>query len=1349
MSAVSFWRKKRTRTVIAIVLLPCISVFVLTRSFVLSPILAISLQSKIGTDIEVRGTHWDWGNNVVVDEIILRAHEIGGLAANVISFEDVAITFDSSPITLSAKINEIDVHALRVRIAESAQQAGVFNFSFLLPSKDLASEQGAKELPKSSGSSVPSLQKNISLIPKLSLNNVIVETGVMDGVDWTLDSSKTFEVANAVYGEEQSTLQLIDTDDSMRINLSVDAEPIGFLAEIDDIQLDNSLLQLLPRTARTWCKEVKLQGEVNKFKVSWDANQAVQLSAGVQDVAFRLPEEHGIPWASYTDGVVEYIHGDALLDVKHGRIVYDGSAVYLNDIQGILVPPLQDNQEGLDFSADIKISDYQSVGDKKGQEWMDSLLLTSPFEASFTINNFVQGKSSETIIPVAAAQILNIFQLEDWKMNAKVTVERVGQAGDVAVAGDLIISGASGMYEKFPYPLQDIQSQITFDQNVLEIVYLNALGSEGAEVHISGDVQATSDYLVVDLNLYANDAPLDKKLHDALSKPIANVMDRLIDHEAFEKISKSLDGSVGNDFELGGSIDLALDIQHDNRIDSGVELSGEIKFENIGILHKEFPFPVVLKEGTVSLDPKGLYIPESNSIRFKGRELGVGGITGSIHFLENGTAMPDLKIELLNEYISSALITAVSISAGDSHELAAGVLGGLGLQSKLNATGTVKGNTDGSISTNFTVEFQNGTATPNKKLATAIHATGPFWPEGFEFTDINAKIQIENGVVAMDAVTCKCKDGFLTATMKIDKGEFELNIRGESLPISSRFVDVLPNSVSEKLSSAWRWLQPAGLMDAEINMAVKGESSMLNLNIVPKSLDVSALDRVATLDLSKGSIIVDGTDVFFNNMEFQLHEGDTQQGVLRIGGEVNGAREEFGYLLDATWKDASVDSPLTRAITGIVGGKSGVDFYDSIQPAGMVSATLSARGNQEDVFYNIEIIPETLSATFHGRKAQATFDVQQKSLDNIIRFNNEGIYFDYLFGKLGEGDFSVEGKIKSGERVDGNFDLTWSGPTGDESLFALLPKVVGDTLVAIELNEGQSTLPSGRVSFEGESWDKLAITFVGDISIDEASIEVGIPLKKIKGGVHILGKYSEEKLDALELSLEFNELSTLGRVVTNVEGGLEYVPEKKQLVFKQMRGESSTGGVTVGGWIGLDDKKEYEIEVLLAGIELSTVEGEEVVASLAGDLVGWFSIAGVRGATDSRRGVGRVQVEKGHLEIDPLSLKTMRVLQLAWPSAASIEGAEIDFYIKGDQFILEEIVMLSNARDISDLSLKGEGTVDFGTFQINARLHPRAGLPIIRDIVGALNDQLYSIDVTGELLDPKVSIVLLPFFSPQ
>ena len=123
-------------------------------------------------------------------------------------------------------------------------------------------------------------------------------------------------------------------------------------------------------------------------------------------------------------------------------------------------------------------------------------------------------------------------------------------------------------------------------------------------------------------------------------------------------------------------------------------------------------------------------------------------------------------------------------------------------------------------------------------------------------------------------------------------------------------------------------------------------------------------------------------------------------------------------------------------------------------------------------------------------------------------------------------------------------------------------------------------------------------------------------------------------------------------------------------------------------------------------------------------------------------------MQDGQFSADPLSLTAMQVLQFALPSTSSITGANIELYMDGDRIVLDTITLTSDLR-VSDLILEGDGTIDTETFRINARLHPRAGLPIIREIAGAINDQFYSIDITGELFNPTVTIVALPFLSPQ
>ncbi|MBT7658326.1 MAG: hypothetical protein HN568_07970, partial [Phycisphaerae bacterium] len=137
------------------------------------------------------------------------------------------------------------------------------------------------------------------------------------------------------------------------------------------------------------------------------------------------------------------------------------------------------------------------------------------------------------------------------------------------------------------------------------------------------------------------------------------------------------------------------------------------------------------------------------------------------------------------------------------------------------------------------------------------------------------------------------------------------------------------------------------------------------------------------------------------------------------------------------------------------------------------------------------------------------------------------------------------------------------------------------------------------------------------------------------------------------------------------------------------------------------------------------------------------------GDARSKRGVGELRVRNGKLKVDPLSNTAMHLLQLTLPTANTITGAKIDLYIVGDKVVLDGITLTSSETSNSDLVLNGEGTIDISTFELNARLHPRVGLPIIRDIVGAINETFYAIDVTGELFNPTVSIVPLPFLSPQ
>ena len=147
-------------------------------------------------------------------------------------------------------------------------------------------------------------------------------------------------------------------------------------------------------------------------------------------------------------------------------------------------------------------------------------------------------------------------------------------------------------------------------------------------------------------------------------------------------------------------------------------------------------------------------------------------------------------------------------------------------------------------------------------------------------------------------------------------------------------------------------------------------------------------------------------------------------------------------------------------------------------------------------------------------------------------------------------------------------------------------------------------MPDGKVYFSGENWDDIGVSFTGNISLSDVSITIGIPMQNIMGTTYVDGEYDKDQLAQLEFVLNVDAMAALGRHVTDIGGHLRLDSESQRIVFEEMRGESTTGSVTVDGWLAVDETKVYEIELLVAGVDLKTSTGEDALASLEGELTG-------------------------------------------------------------------------------------------------------------------------------------------------
>ena len=64
-----------------------VSMFLFTRSFVLSPIIATIIKSKLGTEVEVKGARLNWGGGVSMDEVVLTASGVKGVKPPVFQYQ--------------------------------------------------------------------------------------------------------------------------------------------------------------------------------------------------------------------------------------------------------------------------------------------------------------------------------------------------------------------------------------------------------------------------------------------------------------------------------------------------------------------------------------------------------------------------------------------------------------------------------------------------------------------------------------------------------------------------------------------------------------------------------------------------------------------------------------------------------------------------------------------------------------------------------------------------------------------------------------------------------------------------------------------------------------------------------------------------------------------------------------------------------------------------------------------------------------------------------------------------------------------------------------------------------------
>jgi hypothetical protein len=105
----------------------------------------------------------------------------------------------------------------------------------------------------------------------------------------------------------------------------------------------------------------------------------------------------------------------------------------------------------------------------------------------------------------------------------------------------------------------------------------------------------------------------------------------------------------------------------------------------------------------------------------------------------------------------------------------------------------------------------------------------------------------------------------------------------------------------------------------------------------------------------------------------------------------------------------------------------------------------------------------------------------------------------------------------------------------------------------------------------------------------------------------------------------------------------------------------------------------------------------------------------------------------------PVTLRVLQLFEIMPPFAGSLDFADVAFYVDGGRLVFERLFL-----ECPTLWMFGEGEMSFPGMELDVRLRTKGTLPVVGDIVAAVSDQLFLVEVTGPIGDPKARFVALP-----
>lgn len=1311
--------------------------WILTRSAVLVAIFESSLSDRLGGAVEVEDAGWVGWSGVELSGVTIRADDLNGAAGDIASIDRLQAVIDVPALLLGggAPLSSVVVDGGMLRITTNVDDPTDINIGHLFE----AGESG----PGSGTGSPPSIE----LPGRIDLSDFVLEFGEFEGSGVRVVEQRRFDgraVPGAVAGVYDIVLEELDVEDEgdgVAIRGTFNRLGMAMEAVVTGINLAEDL-QLLPAVLRSYFNQMDIEGDVVEVDIGIARGESPRIAAVLRNVGMSFPSEFGLDsqWARFENRrISSEQHGIPRMVADEGVLIYNERTFRIEGLQGRFVGDAAERLAAVDFNLDLAITSPFGAGGSERSFSLD--LRTDEFHLGDRPGDAVRAD-----LPLIVAQILAMFEV--ITCDVSIALRATGRFDDAAVIdyeleGRVGISDASGAYEGFRYPLEQLDAQVGFNSETVTVHSLDARGAGDSKIGIAGHVVPLGIGSEVDLTLTAVDLPLDAALMDAVPDEAAHTLRSLFGRHGARVPADR--GSEGGMHEL---VDLDLDILRDRGPDQPTRLQGRIGFEDLDLTWSSFPYPITLLKGSLTWhgDILSLEGPGgSDEVEFTTPSGTRCKASGFIHLpTDDQQASGVLDLMVVNEPVTRDLVVAMDRLSPEVSDL----IESLQLEGSISVIGPVEVDSLGHIRYGLMIRIRDGSVEPRDHLAELLGARGAFWPSDLVLESLDVELFANERQVEIK--TCTGASGPLRFDMMGDYHLVEPELTSIDAQIwnatlQERLLELVSGDTRRILEELYERWSPRGRMDVEVAVRGRGEgATSVRIDEADLSFDIGGEEQGARI--VGGALAIRPGSIVFEDLELDGRSGEQLDGQYGFTGAMRWGGEEPTSDLRARVVAGRFESPILNDLSVVFAGREAVQPYLDARLRGRFDAEARVqRSHDASTDWSIDLTPKYVEAVYGGAEMAAEFDRGLLAVDNGL-LSLEGIS-----GVCRSGAFAVSGDIVPGDVVDVDLRFDYDGAIRSPEVLALLPDEAAEVLDGIDfIDGGRTAIRGGRLRLGIDVADgRTEAAFEGDLMLDGASLDAGVDIEGISGRFGMRVAIMEDASPEFGLEGVADSLRVLDKDISQLDVRLQLDDPGTSVVLETLSGDLAGGEVFASGQYELAGDRNWFLDVLVADASLSTMfpsqeESAEEADTLDGRLYAGVSMSGSIDGPGQRFGRGTVRIYEGEMGPLPVVVGVYQILQLSMPIVEAPQYVSVDYHQVGDEILLDRIRIESQMGGVVAFSLTGEGSFDWESKRIDAVLRPRSGWAVISDLVGAVLDQFYAVGVEGPIDDPDVFIIPFP-----